>query len=82
MEIVGMIGIFIGIVAIIYFSVRGLNIVVAAPLAALIIILTNQMDIFSALIGDGPSYMTGLAGFFGQQLCYISFRLYFSPIHG
>ncbi|MCW1000382.1 GntP family permease, partial [Streptococcus anginosus] len=49
--------------AIIYLSVRGLNIVIAAPLATLIVILTNQMDIFGSLIGDAPSYMTGLAGF-------------------
>ncbi|MCY3035815.1 MULTISPECIES: GntP family permease [Aerococcus] len=63
MEILGVIGIFLAIIAIIYLSVRGLNIVIAAPLATLIVILTNQMDIFGSLIGDAPSYMTGLAGF-------------------
>lgn len=63
MEILGVLGILLGILAIIFLSVKGLNIVIAAPLATLIVILTNRMDIFGSLIGDAPSYMTGLAGF-------------------
>ncbi|KXB36068.1 citrate transporter [Aerococcus christensenii] len=63
MGTLGVIGIALGIIAIIYLSVKGLNIVIAAPLATLIVILTNQMDIIPALIGKSPSYMTGLAGF-------------------
>lgn len=63
MEILGVLGILLGILAIIFLSVKGLNIIIAAPLATLIVILTNRMDIFGSLIGDAPSYMTGLAGF-------------------
>ncbi|MGX7091108.1 GntP family permease [Hutsoniella sourekii] len=63
MEILGVLGIFLAIIAIIYLSVKGLNIIIAAPLATLIVILTNQMDIFGSLIGEAPSYMTGLSGF-------------------
>lgn len=63
MEILGVVGILLGILAIIYLSVKGLNIIIAAPLATLIVILTNRMDIFGSLIGEAPSYMTGLAGF-------------------
>lgn len=63
MEILGIIGIFIAIVAIIWFSVKGMHIAVAAPLATLIVILTSQMDIFGSLVGKEHSYMTGLAGF-------------------
>ena len=63
MEILGIIGIAIAIVFIIVMAVRGLHIVIAAPLATLIVILSNRMDIFGSLIGKEKSYMTGLAGF-------------------
>lgn len=63
MEILGIIGIVIAIVFIIVMAVRGLHIVIAAPLATLIVILSNRMDIFGSLIGQEKSYMTGLAGF-------------------
>lgn len=63
MEILGVIGILVAILVIIYLSVKGLNIVVAAPLATLIVILTNHMDIFGSLIGPEKSFMAGLAGF-------------------
>ncbi|MCK1166247.1 GntP family permease [Streptococcus uberis] len=63
MEILGVVGILLGILTIIYLSVKGFNIIIAAPLATLIVILTNRMDIFGSLIGETPSYMTGLAGF-------------------
>ena len=62
-EILGVIGIFVAILAIILMTVKGLNIVIAAPLATLIVIIANQMDVFSAYFGDAPSFMTGLAGF-------------------
>lgn len=63
MEILGIIGIAIAIVFIIVMAVRGLHIVIAAPLATLIVILSNRMDIFGSLIGQEKSYMTGLAAF-------------------
>lgn len=63
MEIIGIIGIVIAIITIIVLAVRGLHIVIAAPIATLIVILTNQMDIFGSLIGQENSYMSGLAGF-------------------
>lgn len=63
MEILGIIGVFIGILLIIWFSVKGLHIIIAAPLSALVVILANQMDIFGSLIGQEHSYMTALAGF-------------------
>lgn len=63
MEIISTIGIFLAIIAIVWFSVKGLNIVVGAPLATLIVILTNRMDIFGSLVGTENSYMSSLAGF-------------------
>ena len=63
MEILGIIGIFIAIIAIIWMSVKGMHIAVAAPLATLIVILTSRMNIFDFMVGKEHSYMTGLAGF-------------------
>lgn len=63
MEIIGIIGLIIAIVGIIYLSFKGLNMVVAAPIAALLIILCNQMNIWETFIGPEHSYMAGLAGF-------------------
>ena len=63
MEIIGIIGLIIAIVGIIYLSFKGLNMVVAAPIAALLIILCNQMNIWGTFIGPEHSYMAGLAGF-------------------
>lgn len=44
-------------------AMKGYNIIYIAPLASIIVILTNQMDFFSSLIGKENSYMTGLTGF-------------------
>jgi H+/gluconate symporter-like permease len=63
MEIVQVIGILLGIALIIYGAMKGFSILVVAPIASIIVILTNQLDLFSALIGKENSYMTGLAGF-------------------
>ena len=56
-------GILLAVLAIIYLSVKGLHILVAAPLAALILIITNQMDPVAALFAPEGSYMAGLSGF-------------------
>ncbi len=63
MEIIQVIGIVVAIAFIIYTAMKGFNILIVAPIASIIVILSNQMDIFSALIGKEHSYMTGLTGF-------------------
>lgn len=63
MDFLAVLGIGLGVFTIIYFALRGLNITIAVPLAALIIILTNRMDIFSHLLGEDHSFMAGLADF-------------------
>lgn len=62
MSIIAPIGILIGVAAIIYFSLKEVNILIAAPLATLLIILTNQMNIFEFLLGDGPNNYMGALG--------------------
>ncbi|MEY8371024.1 GntP family permease [Aerococcaceae bacterium 50-4] len=63
MYILGLIGLVLAIIAVITLSFRGLKMIIAAPLSALLIIVTNQMNIFGALVGPENSYMSGLANF-------------------
>lgn len=57
------IGIILAIFAIIYFTAKGLNIIIAAPLTILIVILTNEMNIFETLLGKEKSYIVALCNF-------------------
>ncbi len=63
MNIIGTIGIVLGLLAIIYFTTTGFNALLAAPLATIVVIVFNQMPFFDALIGSTNSYMSALAGF-------------------
>ncbi len=63
MEIIQVVGILLAIAMIIYTAMKGFNILIVAPIASIIVIVTNQMDFFSSLIGTENSYMKGLAGF-------------------
>ncbi|HEM4952527.1 TPA: GntP family permease [Streptococcus suis] len=63
MEILAILGVLLAIAAIIYWTSKNLHVIVAAPLASLIIILTNQMNVLEVMLGQEKSYMTGLAGF-------------------
>ncbi len=63
MEWLGPMGIIIGIILLIAAAYKGVNIIVIAPLAASIIILTNGMDLKATLFGLQKSYMSGLGGF-------------------
>jgi H+/gluconate symporter-like permease len=63
MEIIQVIGILLAIAFIIYAAVKGFSVLIVAPIASIVVILTNQMDFFSSLIGKEHSFMTGLTGF-------------------
>ncbi len=63
MEILGLIGIAISIIVLIYLAVKGVNVVIAAPIAAIIIIISNRMDFFPSLIGTENSYLTGVTSY-------------------
>jgi H+/gluconate symporter-like permease len=56
-------GIIIAIVCIIYGAVKGINILILAPFAAIIVIVFIRMPFFASLVGSQTSYMTGLAEF-------------------
>lgn len=64
MALLGSIGVLLGVFLIIYLSVKELNIIIAAPLATLVILVFNQMDIIPMLLGDSPQqYMGALASY-------------------
>ena len=59
----GTLGIIVAIVLVIYLAMKGYSIVIIAPIASIIVIITNGMDFFPSLIGTEASFMTGLAEF-------------------
>lgn len=64
MEMLGTLGVLIGVILIIYLAVRELSIVVAAPIATIVIILFNQMDIMGTILGPGgDTFMGALANY-------------------
>lgn len=63
MTILAIFGVLLAIFAIIYLTYKNLHVVVAAPLASLIIISTNQMNLMETMLGKEQSYIAGLAGF-------------------
>lgn len=63
MDILGIIGILLGILTIILFIVKKFNIIVAAPIATIVVLLFNDVSILETVFGKENSYMTSLAGF-------------------
>ncbi|MEH7180976.1 GntP family permease [Neobacillus vireti] len=63
MDIIQVIGILLGIIVVIYGAMKGFSILIVAPIASIIVIITNQLDFFTSLIGKENSYMTGLTDF-------------------
>ena len=63
MEWIGVIGIVAGLVFFVIAAMRGWNVLITSIVTAIIIALTNGMDIGAAMVGNESSYVTGLAGF-------------------
>ncbi|MGE7667615.1 GntP family permease [Ureibacillus composti] len=63
MDILGILGILLGVLTIILFIVKKFNIIVAAPIATIVVLLFNDVDILATVFGKESSYMTYLAGF-------------------
>lgn len=63
MQILGILGIVLAILAIVYFSIKGLNTIIGAPLAGLVVIIFNTMPIMESFLSPKNSYMASLANF-------------------
>ena len=59
----GILGIIVAILFVIFLAMKGNSIIFVAPVASIIVIITNGMDFFPSLIGTEASFMTGLAEF-------------------
>ncbi|MGE5381478.1 MAG: GntP family permease [Methylocystaceae bacterium] len=73
MEWLGPVGILVALLAIMFLAMRSYSILVIGPFCALIVILTNKMDIISALVSAPNSYMMGLAGFIAKYFLVFLF---------
>lgn len=56
-------GIIIAILLLIYFTVKGLNIIISAPITTLIVIFTNNMPILETMLGKQNSYIYAFSNF-------------------
>lgn len=63
MEAIGIIGILLGIVAIVFLIMKGYSLLVAAPIATVIVLLFNGQPIIAMMFGSEKSYMMELAAF-------------------
>ncbi|MBQ3106252.1 MAG: GntP family permease, partial [Eggerthellaceae bacterium] len=68
MEWIGVLGIVVGLVFFVIAAMRGWNVLITSLVTAVIIALTNGMDLGAAMVGAESSYVTGLAGFVQKNL--------------
>ncbi len=68
MEVVGVLGIIVGLVFFVVAAMKGWNVLVTSIVTAIIIALTNSMNIASAMVGTENSYVTGLASFVQKNI--------------
>ena len=68
MELIGVIGIIAGLVFFVIAAMKGWNVLITSIVTAIVIALTNGMDIMNAMVGTETSYVTGLAGFIRGNL--------------
>ncbi|MDQ1002124.1 H+/gluconate symporter-like permease [Neobacillus niacini] len=65
MDLLGLLGILLGIATIILFIIKKFNIIIAAPIATIVVLLFNDVPILESVFGKENSYMTALAKFVG-----------------
>ncbi|HEL1207918.1 TPA: GntP family permease [Streptococcus equi subsp. zooepidemicus] len=64
MEFLGPIGVLLGIIAIVYFSLKEIHITITAPMATILVVLLNSMPLVESLLGKEPNnYMGALGGY-------------------
>lgn len=72
MEWIGVIGIFVALVFFVIAAMKGYNVLVTSVITAVIIILTNGMDLANNILGVEGSYSSGLASFIrGNMLIFL-----------
>ena len=77
MSVIGIIGILIGIVLLIWLTVKGLHVVILAPVCALIVIVMNQMAPVTSLT---EVFMGGTVGFMTNMFLVLLIGAIFAQI--
>lgn len=67
MDILGLLGIVLGILTIILLIIKKFNIIIAAPIATIVVLLFNGVPILETVFGKENSYMTALGGFIASN---------------
>lgn len=67
MEVLGVIGIAVSLIIIMYMITKGFNGIFAAIVATVIVVITNQMPFFEYLVGSDQSFVTELGNFIVQN---------------
>lgn len=67
MDLLGILGILLGILTIILFIIKKFNVIVAAPIATIVLLLFNKLPILETVFGKENSYMTSLVGFIASN---------------
>lgn len=68
MEWIGVGGIVAALVMMVILALRSVSILIIGPVCALIVILTNGMSLYSALLTAPQSYLMGVGGFISKYL--------------
>lgn len=63
MDWLGLVGVLLALAFLIVAIYKGLNLIIAAPLATMIVIVFSRMPFIDSMFGPEASYMSGLAGF-------------------
>lgn len=67
MDILGVFGILLGILTIVLLIIKKFNIIIAAPIATIVVLLFNDVPILETVFGKENSYMMALAGFIASN---------------
>ncbi|MGM9471465.1 GntP family permease [Pseudarthrobacter sp. YS3] len=63
MTALGLIGIVVGLALLVFFIYKGYSLVIAAPVATMVVVLFNGLPFIDSMFGPERSYMSGLASF-------------------
>lgn len=63
MNIIGVLGLLVSLGLLIFLTMRGINIIIAALISSVVIAVTNKLNLGTALMED---YMTGFTGYFAS----------------
>ncbi|MDF2700278.1 MAG: GntP family permease [Haloplasmataceae bacterium] len=67
MDILGLLGILLGLLTIILLIIKKFSIIIAAPIATIVVLLFNDVPILKTVFGKENSYMIALASFIASN---------------